>query len=182
VTRLLPLVAFLLVVGCGDSFVRLATIHCPTSTRGFDVWTDDNAPCDKLAEDIDAVWAEGVAAGVWGREQDWSGYDVQFLNADPLPDTIAGAGSNAIGRTVWGGGGGHMAVTTALGRDQARATLFHEALHATYGEAGHEGWSKRYIELFQANADRGSFEDVQFEVFCQGYDEGRDWRCTPLQR
>jgi hypothetical protein len=173
--------AFLVLAGCGvPSFPRLAKTHCPGKTVGLDLWTDGHAPCDMLAEDVREMTPYGARAGIWGADQEWSGFDAQFLDADPLPDSVAGAGSNALGRTVWHDGGGHVAVSTALGRHQARATLLHELLHAAYGEGDHCGWSRRYVELFSEYGDLGSFEDGCARVRCQGDRSGRNWSCTPL--
>jgi hypothetical protein len=173
--------ALLILVGCGlPEFPRLAATHCPAESAGLDVWTDGNAPCDMLAEDVRAVTGYGAEQGVWGADREWSGFDAQFLAMDPLPEAMAGAGSNALGRTVWHDGAGHVAVSTALGRHQTRATLLHELLHVAYGEADHCGWSRRYVEMFSAYGDLGAFEDRCAGVHCQGDASGRNWSCMPL--
>jgi len=180
VRPLIPL-AVLLFAGCGlPDFPRLAGTHCPGDPLGLEIWTDGSASCSQLTEDVHAVTEYGVSAGVWGADRTWSGFDVQFLGEDPLPDSMAGTGSRALGRTVWRDGAGHIGVSTALGAHQTRATLFHELLHAAYGEPDHCGWAARYVGVFDAYGDLGAFDDGCARVHCQGDTSGTGWSCTAL--
>jgi hypothetical protein len=172
------LAALLVLSACGLSEIpRVATIQCPGVVRGVSIFTDGRAPCDKLAIDVEAAFQTGVAWGAWGRDQTW-GFELQAIAPSPLPAVDTGGIDGTLGRTTWGAAGDRIIVTSGLGEAAFRAILTHELIHATYGEADHCGWSRRYVEMFNEVRDPGEFYDGCYHVHCQGMAaDSTEWRC-----
>ncbi len=172
--RAQPLLLILALVGCGYP-LQLATNECPGRPYGTRVYTDASGgtTCAQALDAVEWAHAYGIQQSLWGANETWPFYEIQFVNEDVLPPEL----DNAWGRTAYAGNGAFAIwIAAAVSPTQTRATLLHEFLHASYGEWNHCNWSVRYTDVFRADGDRGAFTDGCRQVSCWG----PDYICPPI--